>query len=93
MVPAVEFHILPETSLQFETLGVNVSIQVSETNQSIRLSSLDYGDLLAQEAVDWGISSASAWINQAFDDWFAFQPDTCPGVNVDRSKPDNKSYP
>mmetsp|Transcript_4789 Transcript_4789/g.11355 ORF Transcript_4789/g.11355 Transcript_4789/m.11355 type:complete len:1435 (+) Transcript_4789:78-4382(+) len=93
MVPAVEFHILPETSLQFETLGVNVSIQVSETNQSIRLSSLDYGDLVAQEAMDWGISSASAWINQAFDDWFAFQPDTCPGVNVDRFKPDNKSYP
>ncbi|KAL3939132.1 MAG: hypothetical protein SGBAC_006093 [Bacillariaceae sp.] len=93
MVPAVEFHILPETSLVFETLGVNVSIQVAEANQSIQLSSLDYGDLVAQEAVDWGISSASAWINQAFDDWFAFQPNTCPGINIDRSRPDSKGYP
>ncbi|CAJ1952829.1 unnamed protein product [Cylindrotheca closterium] len=93
MVPAVQFHVLPETRLEFETVGVNVSIQVSEANQSILLSSMDYGDLVAQEAVDWGISLASAWINQAFDDWFAFQPGTCPGVNIDRSKPDDNGYP
>lgn len=85
MVPTVELQVLPETAMEFSTLGVNVTIDMASSNKSIHLSSLDYddGDILVPKAVDWGVGVLRTWMNKAFEEWSSMALGNCPATQPD----------